>query len=86
MLGGCQKKMFYIKDTKSRLYSEAYFILREGAELDYVCENDLAAEADRILREKLHGKRRRLKLPRHFAAVTFILGWIIGAVVMWGIV
>ncbi len=86
MLGGCQKKMYYIKDTKSRLYSEAYFILREGAEMDYVCETDLAAEADRILREKLRGKRRRLRLPKHFAAITFILGGVIGAAVMWGII
>ena len=82
MLGGCQKKMFYIKDTKSRLYSEAYFILRSGAELDYVCENDLAAEADRILREKLHGKKHGAKLKRLYPIVSFILGGVAGALLM----
>ena len=86
MIGGCRKKMYYIKDTRSRLYSEAYFILREGADMDYVCENDLAAEADRILREKLRGNKRRIKLPKHFAALTFILGTLTGATLMWTII
>lgn len=83
MLGGCQKKMFYVKDTKSRLFCEAYFILREGADMSYVCENDLAAEADRILRERFPNKKRRFKKFKASAAALFILGIIAGAGIMY---
>ena len=83
MLGGCQRKMFYIKDTKSRLFCEAYFILRDGADMSYVCENDLAAEADRILREKFPSKKRRFKRPKHFDMIMFVLGIAAGAVIMY---
>ena len=84
MLGGRQRRMYHIRDTKSRYYSEAYFILREDADIDCVCENDLAAEADRILREKSRGlsKKRR---PRSFLAIMFLAGIVFGAVMTWAI-
>ena len=79
MLGGCQKKMYYIKDTRSRLFTEAYFVLRSGADLHPISENDLAAEADRILREKFPTKKRFWKQPKHLAVLTLFIGMAIGA-------
>lgn len=58
MVSGCSKKIYYVKDTKSSVFGEAYFILRPGAELA-AGDCDLAAEADRILREKLPRRKRR---------------------------
>lgn len=79
MLGGYQRKLYYIKDTGSKLFREAYFVLREGADMSFVCENDLAAEADRILRERFPAKRRRLIRPRTVGIITFAVGIAVGA-------
>lgn len=86
MLGGCQKKMYYIKDTRSRLFTEAYFVLRNGADMHPICENDLAAEADRILRERFPAKKRRLKRPKYLCAITFVCGAIAGGAFTWFII
>lgn len=77
MVTGCQRKIFYVKDTKSRVFSEAYFILRGSADFA-VSDCDLAAEADRILREKMPRRRHR----RAFAkAALFCAGAAAGAVI-----
>ena len=84
MLGGCQKKMYYVRNTGSRLFTEAYFVMRAGA--DYaVCENDLAAEADRIIRQRFPSGKRRWQRPRHFTAIMVVVGVVIGAAVMWAV-
>lgn len=77
MLTGWQRKIFYVRDTKSRVFSEAYFILRSGAEFS-ASDTDLAAEADRILREKLPRRRRRRTFAR---AALFAAGAAVGATV-----
>lgn len=82
MLGGYQKKMYYVRNTGSRLFSEAYFVLRAGADSGAFCENDLAAEADRILRERFPAGKRRWRRPKHFAAIMFAVGVVVGAAVM----
>lgn len=64
MIPGKEKKMYYVKDTRSRLFCEAYFILRDGADMNRVCEGDLAAEADRLLREKFPEGRWRRRLAK----------------------
>ncbi|MBE6709014.1 MAG: hypothetical protein E7578_07230 [Ruminococcaceae bacterium] len=79
MFGGCQKKMYYIKDTKSKFFSEAYFVLKNSADEGYFPESDLAAEADRILREKFSGKRRRRWSAKRLSAAMFAAGLVIGA-------
>lgn len=82
MFSGCQRKMYYIRDTRSRLFREAYFVLREGADVGGICENDLAAEADRILRERFPAKTRRWRKPKHFSAVMFAVGIAVGIALM----
>lgn len=82
MLGGYQRKLYYIKDTGSKLFREAYFVLREGADTGFVCENDLAAEADRILRERFPSRKFRIKRSRAVAVITFTVGIAVGAALM----
>lgn len=82
MIGGCQRRMYYVRDTGSRLFREAYFVLREGAGVA-AAEGDLAAEADRILRERFPGRRRR-RIPGKWAvfAAGAIIGTAVGMAVM----
>lgn len=85
MLSGCSKKMYYVRNTGSRLFSEAYFVLRAGAD-SAVPENDLAAEADRIIRQRFPSGKRRWRRPKHFSAIMFAVGVIVGAAVMAAII
>jgi len=81
MLSGYQRKMYYVRNTGSRMFSEAYFVLRAGAESG-IAESDLAAEADRIIREKFPTGRRRWRRPKHLPAIMFTVGIIVGVAVM----
>ncbi len=49
---GLEKKVIYVKDTGSRVFREAYFVLRGDVP---AVESDLAEEAARILRERERG-------------------------------
>jgi len=51
-----------------------------------ICENDLAAEADRILRERFPAKKRRLWRPKHLWAIAFACGAAAGSAFTWFIV
>ncbi len=79
MFHGCRKSIFYVKDTGSRVFSEAYFILRDGtAEAVTPRSCDLAAEAERIIKERENTGRKRRRI--HTGYLLFLLGVIIGAV------
>lgn len=77
MLSGYQRKMYYVRNTGSRMFAEAYFVLRAGAESG-IAENDLAAEADRIIREKFPTGKRRWRRPKNLPAIMFAIGIIVG--------
>ena len=58
MIGhGTQKKMIVLKRTGSPYFSEAYFILRDGDGIA-PSENDMAAEAERII-ARMNARRGR---------------------------
>lgn len=82
MIGGRQRKMFYIKDTKSKLFCEAYFILKDGADMSCVAENDLAAEADRILRERFPERNKKRRMPHLKTVAAFAAGIAAGIALM----
>lgn len=82
MLGGRQRRMFYVKDTKSKLFCEAYFILKDSADMSCVAENDLAAEADRILRERFPERNKKHKPPHLKTVAAFALGLAAGIALM----
>ncbi len=52
MVRGCQKRTVHIRDTSSRYYEEAFFILKPGA-LDPAAQSDMIEEAMRIAEESL---------------------------------
>ena len=70
-----KKSLMIVKDIDSEVISEAYFILKSGAEYEY--ENKISEEAERIIREcgAYAQKKRRVKstaLRGFFAAVLAI--------------
>ena len=74
MVKGCQRKTIHIKDTGSKYYEEAYFILKPGAGEAPKSEEDMIDEALRIAGESLSSvmpKKRKpsfKKSPLIFAA------------------
>lgn len=48
MIRGCQKRIYYVKDTRSTLFTEAYFILK-GERTSVPGEAEMAEEARRIV-------------------------------------
>lgn len=58
MVRGCQKRIYYIKDPRSALFTEAYFVLKsDGKTLPG--ERELAVEAARLVDDM----ERRDRLP-----------------------
>jgi hypothetical protein len=62
MVRGCQRKVIFLKNTDSKIFSEAYFIVDDRALS--TSESDMVREANRIIDENLahttvNGERRR---------------------------
>lgn len=80
MVRGCQKRTVHIRDTGSKYYEEAFFILRPGA-LDSNAQSDMIEEAMRIAEETLNSavpeKKRKKKNTRDL--LIFASGFISGA-------
>lgn len=89
---GSEKKIIYVRDTGSKLFEEAYFIVRRGVcEGDgCVSEDDMVTEASRIVEEgnvcypaSVRRARHRRSLTLFFAgaatAVAFLgsVAWIV---------
>lgn len=51
MVRGCQRKVIFLKNTESKIFSEAYFIVDDKA--PPVSETDMVKEANRIIEENL---------------------------------
>ena len=87
MVRGCQRKVIFLKNTESKIFSEAYFIV--GDKAPEVCEADMIREANRIIEENLargKGERGRRGISRLFASLfkaipAFLLGGAIATVV-----
>ena len=62
MVRGCQKKIIYLKNTDSRVFDEAYFIVKDNCPDDIRGECDMVEEANRILNECISYKIKGEKL------------------------
>ena len=52
MIKGISRKMFVLKDTKSDIFEEAYFVIKEDIiEKNPTSDIDMVAEANRIIDE-----------------------------------
>lgn len=77
MLKGAQKRMIVVRTTDSKLFEEAYFVMRQDAGLGGGDRPDLLAEANRILEgSRLHSERRHR--PRR-GILWCVLGFLGGA-------
>ena len=71
-LKGSEKRIVCMKSAGSRLFCEAFFVLREDARP--MGEADMLAEANRILDENLLTPPRRAARARLFYALFFLCG------------
>ncbi len=79
MLRGCQKKVYHVKNVSGRYFEEAYLILKNDVPevQERTGSADLAAEAERIIREAANAygnvlpRRSPVQLGR---AAAFALG------------
>lgn len=77
MLKGAQKRMIVVRTTDSKLFEEAYFVMRHDTDHGGGDRPDLLAEANRILEgSRLHTEKHRR--PRH-GILWCILGFLGGA-------
>ena len=80
MVKGCQRKTIHIKDTGSKYYEEAYFILKPGASDAKGSEVDMIDEALRIAGESLSSVMpKKRKSPLKKSPFVFAAGALCGA-------
>ncbi len=80
MLKGAQKRMIVVKTSDSKLFEEAYFVLRHESRNE---ESDMVAEANRIIEECGGRKGKHKKYgPKELicAAALFLGGGTLGGV------
>lgn len=77
LLRGCHRRMICIKSANSRLFDEAFFVLRE--ESATVGEGDMLAEANRILQDHLLPVRRSAPAERRAVRRRCLLAFLFGA-------
>ena len=71
MIKGCEKKIIYLKDTKSEYFEEAYFVVKPQASGEKEC--DIILEATRIVNGIYDGERKKKNI---FAkAIPFFIGF-----------
>lgn len=76
MIHGCQKKIYHVRNVGGKYFDEAYLVLRDGLGEEYrTVSADLAAEADRIIKEAASTvKRGKTRGTVIHNAVIFALG------------
>lgn len=83
MIRGCQKRIYYVRDPRSPLFAEAYFILKNEQSVS-PGEAEMAAEARRIVENfslpgSLQPGKRRPPLPPAVCTGQKIGAFIVGA-------
>ncbi len=78
MLKGAQKRMIVVKTQDSRIFEEAYFVMRGEPS---VSNTDIVSEANKIIEssgEKRNEKKKRSAAEALIPLFTFIAGSIAG--------
>ncbi len=73
MIRGCEKRIYYVKNTDSELFDEAYLILRRGLSSSCATPRELEREAMRIVRGGAEGGRAEDRRS-HGRLRAFVLG------------
>ena len=78
MLRGCQRRVIHLKDPKSQLFDEVYFIVREQNENQTPASfSEMMKEAHRIIKDNLPEEERIKRARRRvwsLVGVSFGLG------------
>ena len=85
MLRGCQKKIVFLKNTGSKIFDEAYFVISDKDNNRCLTEPDLVAEANRIIEENVlyKGAGEEVSLIRRLfknRVIVFISGAVISLI------
>lgn len=84
---GCQKKIVYFKNTGSKIFDEAYFVISDRSDDKKAVSADMIAEAQRIIseccvtengRSKTYFRKRGSFRP---GVLLFSLGALLSAVI-----
>lgn len=76
MLKGAQKRMIVVRTTDSKLFEEAYFVMRH--DVSHGRQTDLLEEANRILENNVRAERWERRSKRLRASVWGALGMGLG--------
>ena len=76
MIKGCEKKIIYLKDTKSEFFEEAYFVVKPQSSTKKEC--DIISEATRIV-NGIYGDEKK-KNGFLSKAVPFLIGFGVSSV------
>ena len=78
MLQGTERKIIFLKSTKSKHFDEAYFVLKDDIVNDD--EHEILCEAERIIFSAEELRRKRHKKQVSFKGIFFIsLGTFLGS-------
>ena len=83
MIRGAQKKMIVLRTHNSRMFEEAYFVMRQNADAPRR-DSDILQEANRILEGSLsgYGQERQAKEQRRRWLTRFF--WFLGGLLSGG--
>ncbi len=71
---GYQKKVIYVKNTGSRHFEEAYFVIRPDAQAECLSNEKMVEEANRIINENIGAQRGGFLYSKRWYFLTFAIG------------
>ena len=71
---GYQKRVIYVKNTGSRHFEEAYFVVRPDARAESLSDGKMIEEANRIIKENVGAVRGGFLYSKRWYFLTFALG------------
>ncbi len=88
---GYQKRVIYLKNTGSKSFEEAYFVMRESEGSPGVSQDKMIEEANRIIAENFGSDGRGFLYTKRWyilaflagcaiTVVLFIAAWLIGGI------
>ena len=89
MIRGAKKNMIVVRTRDSRMFEEAYFVMRRDSSLSRIEESDMLWEANRILESAVPRAEQATCSPvtaergrRRREAIWFLLGLVSGSGIM----
>lgn len=81
MLRGCQKRVIFLKNTGSKIFDGAYFLISDNDKTSRMDSEDMIAEAGKIIEENIIGKKRESTQSKIKRMRGLLLSFILGGIV-----